>query len=187
MCLAPWKVSSQQIKLKLAGQRMPEEYGGGRKPWYYSWGGRMYHLTKAYKSTISEIAEQTFNTGQNKYTEQFTQSCKEVANYLQWTLAEEGYLVAEMVRTRKEQTIPLPPPVDANAPDKEDLIIIRAENVKTISKRWQKLQGSLKKGHVTVYGQCLHEVRDMLKSTKNWETTQKDKLLHGLISKIEKI
>ena len=95
----------------------------------------MYHLTKAYKSTISEIAEQTFNTGQNKYTEQFTQSCKEVANYLQWTLAEEGYLVAEMVRPRKEQTIPLPPPVDANAPDKEDLIIIRAENVKTISKR----------------------------------------------------
>ncbi len=53
-----------------------------------------------------------FNTGENKYAAQFTRSREEVANYLQRTSAEEGYLVAEMVRTEKQQIISLPPPVD---------------------------------------------------------------------------
>jgi hypothetical protein len=101
---------------------------------------------------ISEIAEHTFNTGENKYAAQFTQSHEEVANYLQRMSAEEGYLVTEMVQTRKQQIIPLPPPVNPNAEDKADLEIIGAKDVKTIAKRRQKLQESLKKGYATVYG-----------------------------------
>ena len=50
----------------------------------------------------------TFNTGQNKFATQFTQPQKNVANYLQWTLANEGYLIAETVRMGREQIIELP-------------------------------------------------------------------------------
>ena len=66
--------------------------------------------SKPFKSAISEIAEHTFNTGQNKYAAQFTRLREEIANYLQRTSTDEGYLVAETIRTGKEQTIPLPPP-----------------------------------------------------------------------------
>jgi hypothetical protein len=136
---------------------------------------------------ILEIAEHTFNTGENKYAAQFTRSREEVANYLQCTSAEEGYLVAETVRTRKQQLIPLPPPIDSNVEDKADLEIIWAEDVETIVKRRQKLQELLKKGYATVYGQYSQEVRNKLKSTENWEVTQKEQSLHTLISEVEKI
>ena len=44
-------------------------------------------------------------------------------------------MVAETIGTGKEQSIPQPPPIDMNAPDKADLNIIQAEDVKTIAKR----------------------------------------------------
>jgi hypothetical protein len=161
--------------------------GGGRKPRYFPRGRGVNHSTKPFKSMISEIAEHTFNTGENKYAAQFTQPHEEVANYPQCTSAEEGYLVAETMRTGKQQLIPLPPPIDPNVEDKADLEIIRAEDVKTIAKRQQKLQESLKKGYLTVYGQCSQVVRDKLKSTENWELMQKEQSLHDLISEVEKI
>jgi hypothetical protein len=73
---------------------------------------------------------------------QFKQSWKNLANYLQRTSVSEGYLVAEMLSTRKEQTIALPSTVDASALDAADLKIIRDEEVKTIAKRRLKLQDS---------------------------------------------
>jgi hypothetical protein len=161
--------------------------GGGRKLRYLPRGRGVDHSTKPFKSMISEIAEHTFNTGENKYAAQFTRSCEEVANYLQRTSAEEGYLVAETVQTGKQQLIPLPPPIDPNVEDKVDLEIIRAKDVKMIAKRRQKLQESLKKGYATEYGQCSQEVHDKLKLTENWEVTQKEQLLHDLISEVEKI
>ncbi len=124
--------------------------------------------------------------GENKDAAQFTRLREEVANYLQHTSAEEGYLVTEMVQTRKQQIIPLLPPVDPNAKDKADLEIIRAYDIKMIAKRRQKLQESLKKRYVTVYGQCSQQVRNKLKLTENWEVTQKEQLLHDLISKVKK-
>ena len=142
---------------------------------------------KGYKSTISEIATDTFNTGQNKFAAQFTQSQKNIANYLQRTLANEGYLVAETVRTGRQQIIELPPVVDPNDSDADDQRIIRAEEVKTIAKRRLKLSESLKKGYATVYDQCLQEVRDKLEGTDDWESIQKDQSLHELINKIERI
>ena len=59
-------------------------------------------MTKAFKSTISKIAEDTFNTGQIKFAAQFIQSRKNVSNYLQCTSAYEGYLVAKTVRSSKK-------------------------------------------------------------------------------------
>ena len=144
-------------------------------------------MSKAYKSAISEIGEHTFNTGHYKYVAQFTWSRKEIANYVQRTSTDEGYLVAETIRTGKEQTMPLPPLVDQNTADKADLKIIWSEDVKTIAKRRQRLNEALKRGYPTLYGQCSQEVQDKLKSTENWEVTQKNQLLHGLIGKIEKI
>jgi hypothetical protein len=79
----------------------------------------------------------------NKFAAQFTQKRKNIANYLQRLLVAEGYLVAQMVRTGKQQMINLPPPVDPNALDKTDLEIIQAEEVKLVAKRQQKTQKRL--------------------------------------------
>ena len=76
--------------------------GGGRKLQYYPRGGGIDLASKAYKSTNSKIALHTFNTRQNKYAVQFTQSRDEVANYLQQASADERYLVTEMIQARKE-------------------------------------------------------------------------------------
>ncbi len=89
--------------------------------------------------------------------------------------------------TGKQQTINLSLPLDPNAPDKADLEIIRAEEVKLVAKRQQKLKEALKKGFVTVYNQCSQEVQDKLESSDNWETMQGKQSLHELIQKIEHI
>jgi hypothetical protein len=100
-------------------------------------------------------------------------------------LVAKVYLVAQTVQTRMQQTINLPPPVDPNAPDKANLEIIRAEEVKSVAKRQQKLKEALKKGFAKVYNQWLQEVQDKLESSDNWETTQRQQSLHELIQKIE--
>ena len=143
--------------------------------------------TKGYKSTISEIANETFNTGQNAFAAQFTQSRKNVANYLQRTAADEGYLVAETVRSGMEQVIMLPPAVDPNSADADDQKIIREEAVRAIAKRKAKLDNALKKGFATIYDQCLLEVRDKLEASDEWNRVQRDQSLHDLINKIERI
>ncbi len=132
--------------------------GGGRKQKYYPQGGGIEALAKAYKSSIAKIMNNAA---------QFTQSHKNVANYLQRTSMAEGYLVAETVCTSKKQTIKLPPAMDPNAPDVDNLNIIRAEEVKLVAKRRQKLEEALKKGFVKVYNQCSQEVRDKLENTIN--------------------
>jgi hypothetical protein len=161
--------------------------GGGRKPKYYPQGGGIEALAKAYKSSITEITNNTFNTRQNKFVAQFMQSRKNVANYLQHMSTAEGYLVAETVRTGKKQIIKLPPAVDPNAPDVDNLNIIRAEEVKSVIKRQQKLEEALKKGFATVYNQCSQEVGDKLENTIDWDKTQKEQSLDDLIKKIERI
>ena len=85
-----------------------------------------------------------------------------MANYLQHTAADEGYLVAETVWTGKEQIIALPPAIDPNAADADNQKIIREEAVRAIAKRKAKLDNALKKGFATVYDQCSLEVRDKL-------------------------
>ncbi len=90
---------------------------------------------KAFRSSTSGIKKWTFNTEHNKFAAHFTLSREEVVNYIQRTLADKGYLVAETIRSGEKLLIPLPVPVDPNDPDKMDLEAIRAEDVKTIAKR----------------------------------------------------
>ncbi len=47
-----------------------------------------------------------------------------MANYIQLKAADEGYLVAKMVRTGKEQLITLLPPIDQSRADTEDQTFI---------------------------------------------------------------
>jgi hypothetical protein len=143
--------------------------------------------TKGFKSAISEIAHDTFNTGQTKFAAHFTQWQKNVPNYLKCTAALEGYLVVETGRMGRKQVIDLPSAINPNDPELEDKKIIRSEEVKAIAKRRLKLKDSLKKGYATVYDQCLQEVQDKLESTDDWERTQKEQSLHELIQKIERV
>ena len=119
--------------------------GGSRKPCFTPRGGGD-SSDKPFRLSTVGIEKWMFNTGQNKYAAQFTLLCKEVANYIQRTLPDEGYLVAQTIRSGTKQSIPLPPPVDASDPDREDLEAIRAKDVKTVAKRRQKLKESLLKG-----------------------------------------
>ncbi len=50
---------------------------------------RARDANKGFKLVISEITTDTFNMGKNKFAAQFTQSQKNVANYLQRTSAYE--------------------------------------------------------------------------------------------------
>ena len=118
---------------------------------------------------------------------QFTLHREEVANYIQWTLADKGYLVTQTIRSGTKQSIPLPPPVDPNNPDKEDLEAIQTKDVKSVAKRRQKLKESLLKGYATVYAQCSQGVQDKLKASKDWETVQQEQSLHNLISQVKRI
>ena len=97
----------------------------------------------------------------------------------------KGYLVAETVRTRKQQTINLPPPIHDTNPDADDLKVVQVEEVKSVTKRWLKLEESLKKGYATIYSQFSEEVHNKLKSSDNWDRIQKAQSLHKLIAKIE--
>jgi hypothetical protein len=128
--------------------------GGRGKPRYYP----RLRESKGFKFPISEVAHDTFNTGLDKFATQFTQSQKNVANYLQRTAVLEGYLVAETVCTGRKQVIDLPSAINPNNPELEDKKIIQAEEVRTITKRRLKLEDSLKKGYAMVYNQCLQEV-----------------------------
>ncbi len=49
---------------------------GRRKPRYFPWkgGGNFTAKAKAYESPITKIAKYTFNTCENKFTAQFTES-----------------------------------------------------------------------------------------------------------------
>ncbi len=73
--------------------------------------------TKPYKSAIAKITQDMFNMGHNKFAAQFMQLQKNIANYLHRTLVAKGYLVAQTVRTRKQQRNNLPLPVDPNVPE----------------------------------------------------------------------
>ncbi len=110
-----------------------------------------------------------------------------MANYLQRTAADEGYLVAETVRRGKEQIIALLPAVDTSAADADDQKIIWEEAVRAIAKRKVKLDNALKKGFAMVYDQCSLEVRDKLEASDEWDRVQREQSLHDLISKIERI
>jgi hypothetical protein len=71
---------------------------GKPRSWFHSNGNGS---SKGFKLAISEIANDTFNTGHNKFAAQFSQSCKNVVNYLQ-RMSNEGYLVALLITQLSE-------------------------------------------------------------------------------------
>jgi hypothetical protein len=77
--------------------------------------------------------------------------------------------------------------MDPNAANAANLQIIQEEAIKSIAKRKAKLDNMLKKGYTTVFNQCLQEVQDKLKTSNDWDKTQRNQSLHELIMKIEKI
>jgi hypothetical protein len=164
-----WPKMSQQA---MVGQGMPAAAGQAGRGRHHCYQGQGDPPIKRFWFVISKIASNTFNTGQNCFAERFTQSRKKMANYLLQMASDEGYLVAKMVRMGKVQTIDWPPAVDKNAPKSEDLKIIWEEVIRAIAKRKAKLNNVLKKGLVTVYDQCLQEVRDKLEASKDWDKTQ---------------
>ena len=168
-----------------AGRGAPPGGCDGRAGHFYR--GRGDPPTKGFKSAISAIANETFITGQNRFAAQFTQSRKNVANYLQRTAADEGYLVAETVQTGKEHIIVLPLAVNPNAADADDQKIIWEDAVRAIAKRKVKLDNALKKGFATVYDQCSLEVIVKLEASGDWDRFQREQSLHDLISKIKRI
>ena len=106
-----------------------------------------------------EITSDTFNTGQSKFAAQFNQSRKNIASYIQCSVGKEAYLVAQTIRTGVPQTIDITPPVPANDPESDDLIIVREEVVRVVAKRRITLNQDLNKRFATVYNQCSQEVR----------------------------
>ena len=70
-------------------------------------GGGAGATTKAYELPITEISKYTFNTGEKKFSAQFTESRKRVVGYVQRSGMEESYLVAETIRMGTTQTIAL--------------------------------------------------------------------------------
>jgi hypothetical protein len=65
--------------------------GGGKKGRYFP-RGEGIEIVKPHKSAIREIAQDMFNSGHNKVVAQFSQSRKNMANYLQRSSAVEGTL-----------------------------------------------------------------------------------------------
>ena len=158
--------------------------GGGRKPRFIPRGGGD-NIDKPFRLTTVGIEKWKFNTGQNKYPAQFTLHRKEVANYIQRTLADEGYLVAQTIRSRTKQSIPLPSLVDPNNPDKADLEAIQNRGCEDRRKEATKAERVAAKR--VCYGVHSQRVQDKLKALKDWETVQQEQLLHNLIFQVERI
>ena len=127
------------------GRQVKKEGRGGRGYGGGGYKGRTPFVLKAFKSPITEITSDTFNTGQRKFADQFNQSREKIASYVQHSVGKEAYLVAQKIRTGILQTIDLPPTVPANDPEADDLIIIREEVVRAVAKRRITLNQDLKK------------------------------------------
>ena len=71
---------------------------------------------KAFKSRIAEIQDDTFNVGSTKFVAQFQKSRESTAYYVQGTIGgEEGYYVAQEIRTGVKAMVLLPLVLAANA------------------------------------------------------------------------
>jgi hypothetical protein len=105
---------------------------------------------------------------------QLMQLQKNIGNYLQYTLATEGYLVAEMVRTGKGRLLRYPLSLTITHPMQKARKPSKAKKLKTIVKRRLKFGESLQKGYTTIYNQCSQEVKDKLEATNDWEMTQQE-------------
>ena len=112
---------------------------------------------KAFKSFILEIYDNTFNMGESKYAAQFNQSKINIAWYLQRQYPDEGYRVAQAVRTGEEQTIKLPDKLADEKKDDKDKKVLEEIAVKAVGKQCIQLSKDLKRAYAVVYKQCSQE------------------------------
>ena len=81
--------------------------GGGRGRGRYQQKKSSYTYTpKSFISQVVGIESDTFNTGHPKFASQFKTSRRNVANFIQRSLADEGHAVAKTIKTGEIQTIP---------------------------------------------------------------------------------
>lgn len=93
--------------------------------------------------------------------------------------------VGQTIRTGVLQTIELPPPVPAGDPDHADLVIICAEEVRSIAKRHANRGSDSKQGYATVYNKCSQEVKDKLKALDGLGPHRQINLFMSLASKLK--
>ena len=127
--------------------------GRGRYPQKRAYNPNTPNTPRAFKSSVIGIEDDTFNTGHSKFGSQFKTSWRNVANFVQQTLYEEGHLVARTIKTGMAQTIKDLTDLDetltrtklSNAKLKRD------DKVQAILKREIKLEEALKRGFAVVY------------------------------------
>jgi len=112
---------------------------------------------------VTGIESDTFNTGHSKFALQFKTSRRNVANFIQRSLHDEGHTVAKTIKTGEIQPISLPPAVP-NGTDEEKAAerngnLLRDAKMAAIGKRIVKLDGDLKKGFAIVYNQCSEAIK----------------------------
>ena len=126
------------------------------------------YTPKIYKSPITETDYDTSNTGTSKHDALFTKSRKNIANYIQRSSLNEGFLVAQVIRTGAQQTTAMPAAADAND---ADAVLVKTEQVRTIVERCAKLNASIKRGFATLYNQYSEQVKTKLEATNGWGNT----------------
>ena len=142
-----------------AGGRCGGGRGRGRFPTKKS---TYNNAPRAYVSPVLGIEHDTFNTGHSKYTSQFKTSRRNVANFVQQTLHDEGYLVPKTFKTGVDQTVAVPPSIPettdqaspAEVANARDDNILREGKMAHIGKRITKLDNDTKKGFAILYDQC---------------------------------
>ena len=86
--------------------------GGGRGRGRYQQKKLSYTYTpKSFISPVAGIESDTFNTGHPKFASQFKTSRRNVANFIQMSLNDEGHVVVKTIKTGEIESIPRPPAV----------------------------------------------------------------------------
>ena len=163
--------------------------GGGRGRGRYQQKKSPYTYTpKSFVSPVAGIEHDTFNTGHPKFASQFKTSRRNVANFIQRSLSDEGHAVAKTIKTGEIQTIPRPAAVPNTTAEEKaaerDENILRDAMMAAIGKRVVKLAGDTKKGFAIVYDQCSEAVKSRLETTDNWEEIEDKQSLHLLTKAI---
>ena len=107
---------------------------------------KIAYMPKIHKSPIIKIAYDTFNTGAGKHAILFTKSRNNLANYIQRSFVDEGFLVAQVIHTGAEQTITMPAAAGVN---NTDAVVVRTEQVGAIARRCANLNASTRRGFAT--------------------------------------
>ena len=112
---------------------------------------------------MTGIESDTFNTGHSKFALQFKTSRRNVANFIQRSLHDEGQAVAKTIKKGEMQSITVPPAVPngtaAETAAEHNKNLLQDAKMAAIGKRIVKLEDNLMKGSAIVYDQCSEAVK----------------------------